>query len=81
MCGMFRQPHTTTGKLASLWGPLYPAHQMNRVRQASMVQRAAPLRRLVTLTPKKLKKAMEITLAAVVACSDRDAPISCARYN
>ena len=50
---------------------------MNSVRQASMVQRAAPLRRLVTLTPKKLKKAMEITLAAVVACSDRDAAISC----
>ena len=53
---------------------------MNRVRQASMVQRAAPLRRLVTLTPKKLKKAMEITLAAVVACSARDAAISCAKH-
>lgn len=51
---------------------------MKSVRQASMVQRAAPLRRLVTLTPKKLKNAIDTTLAAVVACSDGDLAISCA---
>ena len=72
-----RNPESRVSCYPRFQATLDPAHQMNRVRQASMVQRAAPLRRLVTLTPKKLKKAIEITLAAVVACSDRDAAISC----
>ena len=55
MCHMFRQPPVASSpactgagsRVLGLWGTLDPAHQMNRVRQASMVQRAAPLRRLV----------------------------------
>ena len=52
--------------------------QTKSVRTASMVQREAPDRFLVTLMPKKLKKAMDTTLPAVVTCSCRDAAISCA---
>jgi len=44
-----------------------------------MVQRAAPLRRLVTLTPHQLNQAMETTETADVTCSDRDTAISCAQ--
>ena len=49
----------------------------NSVRQASMVARAAPLRFLVTLMPKKLKKAMDRMLASVDHCSWRDPWSSC----
>ena len=52
---------------------------MKIVRQASMVQRAAPLRRLVTLTPVKLKAPIDRTVMRLVACSDRDTAISCAQ--
>lgn len=41
---------------------------MRIVRQASMAALAAPLRLLVTLNPKKLKKAMLTMLPTVDAC-------------
>jgi hypothetical protein len=50
---------------------------MNSVRVASMVARAAPLRLLVTLIPKKLKKAIDTTLPAVDHCNCLEAAISC----
>jgi len=63
-----------------MWKFSQPAQRLNihtnSVRQASMVQRDAPLSFLVTLMPKKLKKAMDITLAAVVICSCLDLEIS-----
>ena len=42
--------------------------QMRMVRQASIAARAAPLRLFVTLSPKKLKKAMLTMLPSVDAC-------------
>jgi hypothetical protein len=53
--------------------------QMRRVRQASMLARAAPLSDFVTDTPKKLKKAMLITVVAVVHCSVQSPRTSCVR--
>jgi hypothetical protein len=64
-----------------LWKRSQPAQrekaQTKSVRTASMVQREAPDRFLVTLMPKKLKNAIDTTLPAVVICSCRDAAISC----
>ena len=44
-----------------------------------MLARAAPLRDFVTDTPKKLKKAMLITVVAVVHCSLQSPRTSCVR--
>ncbi len=65
-----------------MWNRSQPAHRLkthtNSVRHASIVQREAPLSFFVTLIPKKLKNAIEMTLAAVVICSCLDWAISCA---
>jgi len=51
-------------------------NQINRVRQASMVARAAPERDLVTDTPKKLKKAIDSTLTPTAQANCALAAIS-----
>ena len=70
--------HAPTSKPWNFSQPIHSENiQMKSVRQASMVHLAAPLRFLVTLMPKKLKNAMDTTLASVLHCSALDALISC----
>lgn len=71
-------------RTSRLWKRSQPAQsekaQTKSVRTASMVQREAPDRFLVTLIPKKLKKAIETTLPKVVTCSCREQAISCSAH-